>query len=418
MAKLWTGVIKRIQFAYEGRVAPVVARYIFILYWPLYKLCKYLDVCFVVNIESGAGHTSLELDNFFLMRYLKEIDENKRYVWIKSNDPLIRTCMQLYHHKFTLALSSTWVYDLILPMLMRYREITIDVGLSRLKYQLREDLKFFLQKRCTHLYEISKAEWLLIQRDNYKRQQASLGYYPLREHRNANADELLKFLGKKGSLLALIHIKDVLRNSIAEPLDCKTYMESLVYLQGLGYQLVLVGREKMPEAFLQFNILNYAESNIASFKNDLLLFGMANIAIVCASGVVNLADRQNTPSLYLNFWHIGTPTCAQNSVCVPALVSKKTGQFLTFQEQHALYKSLPDIGSETFPYRDYVARNASSDEVLAGLKEVIELKDRTVSQTALQKGMKALDYDAPISYAMSRYSEYFLNKHRHLFQED
>ena len=48
-------------------------------------------------------------------------------------------------------------------------------------------------------------------------------------------------------------------------------LESLEYLIENDYQLIFSGREKMPDQFKKYNMLNYANWSGATFENDLAL---------------------------------------------------------------------------------------------------------------------------------------------------
>ncbi|MCK4934879.1 MAG: hypothetical protein KAR79_04765, partial [Simkaniaceae bacterium] len=57
-------IIKYLLFLYETRIAPFIAIYLRIFLWPFYLLCKKYNYCFLINIASSPGHTTVELDHF------------------------------------------------------------------------------------------------------------------------------------------------------------------------------------------------------------------------------------------------------------------------------------------------------------------------------------------------------------------
>lgn len=128
--------LRKVLFFYESRIAPLIAIYFAWIYWPLYRLLKAKNICFVVNIAGGTGHIICELDYFFRRLKQKEVDDKKRYIWIRKSDPFSKTCVQLYGKYFWFAKASYFLYELILPLTIRYKGITCDTGLSGLQWQL------------------------------------------------------------------------------------------------------------------------------------------------------------------------------------------------------------------------------------------------------------------------------------------
>ncbi|MEE8558139.1 MAG: TIGR04372 family glycosyltransferase, partial [Myxococcota bacterium] len=230
-------------------------------------------------------------------------------------------------------------------------------------------------------------------------------------------DELLSFLGGETEQLALIHVKLHVANATAAPSDPGEYRESLEWLRKQGYRLVLVGREPMPEAFEPFDLLNYAESPIATYARDLQLFSRASLAVTAGSGAALIPDCMGVPLLYLDSWHLQMPLFSPRCVMVPALVrERESGEFLCLRDQLNLYKSLADHGDETFPIDRWEPRNASSDEILAGLKELLSLVVQPSPLDELQQEYRRLDPDGLLPLSQSRASRYFLEKHRELLR--
>jgi hypothetical protein len=75
---------------------------------------------------------------------------------------------------------------------------------------------------------------------------------------------------------------------------------------------------------------------------------------------------------------------------------------------------MEDQGAEIFPKNLYEPRNATAEEILEALKELLVLKEKQKDLTPLQHKFRLLDLTAPLSYAHSRCSEFFLNKHQAL----
>lgn len=402
---------------YETRIAPHLARTFPWFFWPAYKVFAIFHICFVVNIADGTGHIIAELDYFFRRLELGQIDRNKRYVWLKKSRPISRACVALYKHRFWFSIANDFVYNLLLPVTVKYKSITIDCGLSRLKWQLPENANDIgnhpPDPGQTYLYQISKAEGLRQTRAYFYARAKSSSYYPLKGARfSGGLGGLYKLLKGRTDKLALIHVKYDVKNATVKPTDPVTYLESLDYLRGLRYQLVFVGREKMPDEFKAYNAINYAESDSASFKNDIAIFAMAEMAIIAGSGISYLADCLGKPFVYINYWHLERVPFPKYCVCSPTLVQKPSGLFFTFAEQIALHNTLPDIGDEVLP-NQYKALNAGSDEILAAVKELIELKDHYKPRSDYQEQFMSLcGKSSRLFLSQSRVSDYFLNKYK------
>lgn len=411
--KFFRAFLRKMQFQYEVSIAPFLAVKACWIFLPFYLILKRFRICFVVNIASGTGHIICELDNFLRKLHLEEVDPRRRYVWIKKGDPFAKTCVSLYRRHFWWAISNTLIYDLLLPLLVLPSEISLDCGLSRLKWQLSTDKKRFVLPGQTFLYQISKKEGSKLWLDYYQRLQRSADYFPLLHKEEKEAVCLRRALGLKEKV-ALIHLKDVVKNATAKATDPSTYLPSIEYLLNKGYQVVFVGREKMPELFQNYPIVNYAESSIASFRNDIVLFQLADLAITSGSGIAFLADAFDRPYLYVNSWQLSMAMFSKKSIAVPALLQKKNGEILSFEEQMFIYDSQIDAGDEFFSDKELQARNATADEILNGLKELLSLDAEWQERSRLQEDFQTLNSQAPLYYVFSRVSDFFLERHASL----
>jgi putative glycosyltransferase (TIGR04372 family) len=410
--KLW-------QNFYESQVAPVRATRATWKYWPIYKLLVTLNVRFVVNAVPAMGHNTVELDYFFRRQKAGEVSPGTRYVLLRYPNSVHRDSVALYGHRFWLTPVSRWLYNFLLPVMMRYKDVTLDCGLSRLKWQLTDDLTFAVPPiGQTYLYQVSKQENLEAWKKYYCLRARTAGYFPLADGLKPDP-ELIEFLGGRTDNLALVHIKLHVVNATGAPSDPEAYLEAMTYLKQAGYRLVFVGREAMPEQFRRLGCLNYSESPIASYRHDLQIFSLAEIAITAGSGLALIPDCMGKPFVYLDSWHLGMPMWSSNCVMVPALVeNRKTGERLSFSKQMRLYLSLIDRGHEVFPDGDYRARNASADEVLAAVKEVLAMKAHQVPRSPLQEQYCRLDPNDLLGLTAARVSEYFLLKHLALLGAD
>tara|TARA_B100000315_G_scaffold244048_1_gene268121 strand:- start:2748 stop:3995 length:1248 start_codon:yes stop_codon:yes gene_type:complete len=415
-----------------------------------------MNICFLVNISDGVGHILIEPENFLMKLHLGEIEVSKRYIFIKKPHYLSDTIITLYGHKFWLAISNTLLYNLVLPITLRYTDITLDCGLSRLKWQTfgkilprtlrygditldsslwrskwqsvdKSDYDWFLFKDsprpgfCGRV--ISKNENLHGWSNYFKRRKMCANYLPMKdeikEHDILPNNELLDLLIGNTEKIALIHLRTNLGNAAARLTDPLTYLDTLAYLTDMGYQMIFVGREKMPDVFRPYGLIDYPRSGVATFKNDIILFNLADIVITAASGICFLAACYGTPLVYLNGWHIFRPPYSKDCVIVPALVKNNSGKFLTFIEQWKLYYSIDEV-AEVFPSTHYKGRDASSDEILEATKELFSLNESFKERSEIEERfMKIVETEIGLLSSLeSRWSHYFLTKHSNLFGLD
>lgn len=409
MIKLFKRTLRTGVEFYESRIAPWIAKNARWTYWPLYWICRRHNICFVVNIAGGVGHIICELDYFFRKLKEKEIDTTKRYVWVRKSDPYSKACVDLYRENFWWTTCNYLLYELLLPLTIGYPEITLDSGLSRLKWQLDPNKNFHRPlKGQTYLHQLSKTEGIQLWEKYYELRNKEPSFFPLTEGKFKLA---LPFL-EKDKKLALIHLKTDANNATALPTDPSTYLPAMQSLIERGYQLIFVGREKMPHIFQSLPIFNYSESIFANFRNDIELFNRSDLVITGGSGISFLADCYGKPYLYLNSWHLPMSMYSPRCIVVPTLVETKKGHLLKFLEQIQLYYDLEDKGAEMFPLKEYVPRNASGEEILNALEELLSLKDQP---TSLQKQYKELNKNSPLYLAQANCSDSFLQKHRELF---
>ncbi|MDO8512127.1 MAG: TIGR04372 family glycosyltransferase [bacterium] len=413
--KLPSRIIILLMYYFEVTIAPFISKYLFFIYWPFYVFFLKTNYRFLFNIADGVGDNIPVLDNFFRARTLKELNPKIKYIMIRRNNDFCRTIVKLYGNLFAFSSSSNIFYCLILPMLMRYRNITLDAGLSRCKWYLPDREHNSLPPRWqTNQYLVSKKETHQYWIDWYRRRSLTPNFFLLRSHIKE-----IKFNGSfdtTNKKIALIHIKTDIVNATACVTNPDTYLPAINYLLNNNFFIVFVGREKMPEIFKQYNIYNYANSNEANFQNDLSLFCLAKLAITAGSGISYLADCFNTPCLFLNSWHIFKPPFSESCIQIPTLIADTTGKLLDFVDQANLYHSLPDKYNEIFPKDKFMAINASSEEILTGLKELISSNEKLLPITNEQKLFNQLDPNGWLKYAKSRISQNFLMKHKGLLE--
>lgn len=418
MNKWLNRAIIAFQYAYETRIAPFLALYFWFPWWPLYLWAKRRNICFVINIAEGTGQVLPELDNFFHMLHLGEIDQKKKYIWIRTRNNFSKALIPLYRTRFHYAAMSNVLYDLALPALLIFHDITHDAGMAGLHWQLPKDGNWKYPKPWqTFLYMDEKQDVLPRWRDWYRRRLYSNDFMTLESDKLSPSQELLNFLDDNISNIVLIHIKTNIMNATARVTDASTYIPAIDYLQLRGYRLVFVGREKMPKEFYNKNILNYSESSIASFLYDLQIFSLAKFSITGGSGIAWIADCLRKPVLYLNSWHLFMPPAGKYCIFVPTLVKdKKNEQLLSFTEQYALYLHTPADYGDTFPFGEYEPVNTTAEDIVCATQELESALKHYVPILDNQKKFATLVQNSWTQFAQSRISSKFLSDHADLLQ--
>jgi putative glycosyltransferase (TIGR04372 family) len=364
-------------------------------------------------VPEGTGHIVSDIDHFLRLKKLNLIPKNSLYIFIGENKTLSPGFLSIYKEHFFYSCSSSFLYNITFPLLLAYPDLTLDVGLSRLK-------KIITYKNLKGT-KLTLVNLQITKKDGYQQwlkylslRSRSANYLPMIRGRFSSTD-LDDFLDLRGRPLALIHIKNSVVNATAKETDTVTYIPSLIFLKSKGYKLVKFGTEEMPDSFNKLGVVNYPISSLHSFENDLKLIHRSSISIVAGSGVGWLSDVMNKPLVYLNYWHLPTPPYSKNCILVPTLVKKKKGRFLSFKEQSDLYINSKDIGGEYFPAKLYTARNASDDEILAAVRECIAIsKKKNIKLNSLQLRYRELDSQGYSAYIESRISAYFVNVHKDL----
>ena len=368
-----------------------------------------MNFSFVVNIANGAGHVVAEID-YFLRLAMLENNKNlrKKYIWVVKPSPFYKAIIRFYSQHFHRVYFGYFYYFLFLPITCRYKSITLDCGISRMKWQISKK-KYSPNFPSEYIYRISKKQGIEQLARYYEKCLRSDVFFPLKNIKVCPKHVFFK-TDKK---IALIQIKDTVRNATAQPTDPTTLLSSLEYLSYLDYQLVFIGREKMPSEFSQFSIINYAESASANFENDIQIFHHSDLVITSGAGISFLADRMNKPLLYINSWQLQMSMPAKKTIMLPALlIDKKNGKLLKFIDQISLYENKIDNNHEIFPKDLYNVRNAIEREILEGVKELLKMPKEF---SFLQKKYKHLAPDTPLFFGQSRCGKYFLEEHEDLF---
>ena len=368
----------------------------------------------IINIAIDAvGHVLAEFDNFMRMRLTGEIAPDGGHIYMGPNENFVATISEMYGSSLcSNYLLSPVSLELVSTIANIRPDLIADVGISSFKIAPIDGvwmLPSFVDNKYYN-YRIPFEKMVEHQRDHYRRRMESCQSLPMAKAFSIPFD-LEEFLSLDERKTALIHIKDHSSAGGAEAVDPNTYLPALEYLIDTGYKLIFAGREKYPEIFSSLGVINYANSDQASFKNDLILFNNADFSIVGPSGVCQFAEMTGMPFVYLNSWRPLAPTFSPFCVMAPALAkSRTTGKFLSFNEQHTLFNNR----GVYFPSEEYEPIKPSCEDILAATQEAIELKENTTEANSDQKKLRAMAPDSTNTYSLSRTSAAFLKRYQNL----
>jgi len=370
----------------------------------------------IMNIATDAlGHVLAEFDNFSRMRLTGEIALDGAHLYMGPNEKFVSCIAEMYGDtlcsNYILSPSSLEVVSNI----AHYRpDLTVDVGISSIKMGPIEGIPccptFTLNKYFS--YRLIFMQSLLdAQKALYRRRLKTYKSMPM-ARRFSMVNDLEQFINARGRKIALIQLKDFTSAGGADAIDPSTYLPSMRYLRDMDYNLVLVGREQYPEAFASLEVVDYANSPLATFKNDLILFSNAEFSLTGPSGLSQFPEIMGTPYVYVNNWKPLLPPFSPYCICVPAVLKLQgEDKFLTFSEQHQLMETTGVVFPKNQPY-DVIAPD--SNDILMATQEAIELVDNLLPLNKNQQHMRSLRPDTYNECSLSRTSAAFLERYKNL----
>lgn len=385
--------------------------------WELYQA----DIRFVANIAYGVGHTVCEYDYFLRKKKLGDIPQHHSYVLLRRPCHYSQTYLSYFGQELDFWSCNLELYQVLLPLTVYFSEITVNAGLSRLRWQLARAKELPPQEfeNDNFLVQTDNLTSARLWEDYFRVRLRTYDYWPLKPR-----PEQVKL--KKGNRpLALLHYKLNNCNAIGAAVPPESYHSCIEYLKSKNYELVLVGREPLPSSWARLGVQNYPESGLASVENDLQLFHLADFSFICGSGIGYVPDVMQKPFLYVHFWHIARPFPNHNVVCVPSRVRRQSsGKLLPFREQMLLYSDAPNIGAERFQASEHEIVPPSAEEMLQGMKELLRGEQNGWGELSpLQKAYKDIYFqpglyeDALLHFSQARFAEQFLENSREQIRE-
>jgi putative glycosyltransferase (TIGR04372 family) len=399
-------------------IAPNVAVYFSWILSPAYLKIKKANLFFLINnISFSPGHVVSELDWFFRRIEIGELPSDRHYVVIWPRSEVARYTRDVYRGRFHAFIVSDFMYCVLLPIIMRYPDITVDCGLSTMnltlgKHQSEKSCAIARKNRLSaRILPRSYMEVWDRHASCYALKGRAQGFNPMKPGDSMSV-ELAEFLGESVAKYAVIHIKTQAYNATAVETDPLTYLRAIALLVNEGYGIVFAGREQMPEIFQSLGVLNFAEWKKANFRYDLELIAGSGFVLSAGSGFGMLPATMDIPMVYCNSWHLVTPLHSHLSVTLPTLLHGEDGDLMRFCDQIDFFYSRGESGSP--PPQFMKPRNATSTEILEAVKEALSLKKCFCNPSSLQNQYKSLRPGSPLFVAESRISQYFIEHFKNL----
>lgn len=368
----------------------------------------------IVNIAPDAvGHALAEVDNFLRMKMTGEYDKNMpSYFFGQDYAGRLVTIASLFGD----LIFDNWAindYGAFLATIVANArpDLTVDVGISSYKIAVprgRDAIRWERQG----FYRMSFACSYLDHLAYHKRFAATADQYPFID-RVELSNEIEEFIGAKGGRVAVVHFKEMETSGSASPTRVEDYEMTLGFLKDSGYTIVLAGREPMPQSWLRFGVVDYANSLLATFENDFRIMRRADVGVIGSSGIQLFLELFDKPFVQVNTKAPATPPWGRRAVTVPSLYKiNQDGRTPSFVD-HLRYNITHGISYDKtectpFPPTETQIRQATDEALLLG-------SDPNLPMTERQKKYKALDPNGCVGFSLSRVSDSFLKDHENLF---
>ena len=369
-----------ISVMYEQNVSIFLMRYAYFPYLLLEKFFIKKNFYFLTNLSEGVGHACMELhmfDNQFRNDDLP-IRKNCNFILVYKKSEIVDTIFSLYKSDLSYIkyIKNNFLFHLLLPMFIKNNsDLILDIGLGKHTYEIN---RLDHTNRVTNNIIFSgigiRSSNEIENRLNnviYKHRSKKF-YRSFLNNIFLTSQDRTQFekIGIENKKTLLIHLNERVTNACAKLLEPQVYLKLIEYAKGKDYQIVLMGREKYPEIFKRYQVINYAESKIANFLNDLKLFKFAEFSVINASGLAAIPRYLDKYYLYINYWHINTRVESDKSIMLPTLISRKDNFLNTIQDQIKLQKS--NINTQNL--REINMETPNDLDILNAFKELENLK--------------------------------------------
>uniref|UniRef100_UPI0040475335 TIGR04372 family glycosyltransferase n=1 Tax=Bacteroidota TaxID=976 RepID=UPI0040475335 len=399
----------KIPDIYVKWVAPNLAFYVYWIFYPFFYLLRKKNIFILINnISNSPGHVILELDYCLRATKLNNGSNINKYCVIWPRSEVAHGAEVAYGKYFSKFYVSDLLYIFILPFVIRFELLGVDFSLSNQNKSLSncQNLGF----RFLPILKEGQREFDMIFEKicfYYDLWQKTSGFFTMKT--DIPMDLVLsEFLGGDSKDYSVIQIKDIAGNGTAEPTDPNSYLDVIGFFQKSGYKVIFAGREKMPDVFKEYGVINYSEWDKSSFLYDLQLIENASIVVSSASGFGNIPAAMEIPVVYTNQWAFNSPASGRFTVTIPALFRNQFNEPWKFVDQIKYFYDRNDSNSAVPKCLN--ARNAEGIEILEAVKEALDLKNDFKLKSELQCKFQSLFPGTPLAFAESRISQHFIEK--------
>jgi hypothetical protein len=366
------------------------------------------------------GHQIQELDYFLRKYHVGDVRREDKYLWIQLRTDITQALAETYGLAFRDYNLGMIAHDSLFEMMMQVTrmapELGVDVGLSHIKNSvMSRENTWVVRFAETMFYAVSNERLINTYMDYYSLRARTLDFDPWTAARPPLDGPLADLLGGGADRLAVVHFRARAGNAglVMSP---EAMAPTLGYLRDCGYTIVKVGTEPYPAEFAEFGVINYSESELRSFRNDLVLLSHAKLALINASGLENLVDCMGIPMVSYARWHLTLAPCSATAVILPSLFYDPARQrLMSFAEQILFFKTRPAFWENArfcwqVPVDRFIPRPPQPDEMLAAVQEAVALGEGPRPLSDPQTRFRRLEENGPLALVGSRVSDFFLER--------
>ena len=336
----------------------------------------------VTNITSNVfGHTIAEIENYARLRISGEVSPETPCLLFAKPDKMIKAIIDMFPGIFeivSLDLEHKCFSDHIVNC---HPELSLDVGMSSFKIapptrgymfsQIVENMPSYRTGFINGFYfDMIKY---------FKRIKATKGIHPLRS-KVPCPPILYDFLHMSGKPIVVLQQRQVMSSGTKVIAGDELYGPTLEYLKDNDYNIVFSGREQFPEGWRKYGVIDYANSKLATPKNDFHLYSMAKFGLLAASGTNVLAETQCMPYVQINSSQGAVPTYSKNSIMLPSLWGNSEISQIGSAAQSIQHNFIFGVGVAP----GMSAHSVTSEDILNATQELEQLIEDWNPRTELQ----------------------------------
>lgn len=343
---------------------------------------KDLDGRLVVNIsENVFGHVVAELDNYARLRLSEEIPTETLCLLFGGPNTILEEVVKMfpgYFNAVSMELTHKHFADHVVNC---FPELALDVGIS--SYKVLQPDRGYMRAELENNHITYRTGFLNgIYFDTikyYKRIKATPDREPLRMETPCPPD-LREFTDRGGRPIVVLQLRLVISSGNRVIATDDSYAPTLEYLRDCGYTIVFSGREVFPEEWRKYDLIDYANSDLAAPENDFHLYRLAKFGLLAASGTNLLAEVQCMPYVQINSAQGAVPTYSKNSIMLPSIWSNpETGEMASALE-HIRHNLNYGVGNVP----DMRALSVSGADILEATQELEHLVENWTPRSELQ----------------------------------